>query len=131
MVPIGESIGAVATAVATALAYWVEAGLSLPAWAPYLVMVCGLIGTTFGVSKTRNGMTDSVADVLRTALVDRIDSHHDQDGPTAQAAVAAAAVQSAAQAALDVSSRALDTQELRAAAERIAGTGSLSTGSLG
>lgn len=69
-------IGSVATFLATLAASWLESGTSVPAWLPPVVLILGMLGTTYGVSQTKNGMTSSVALKLREGLTDRIDLHH-------------------------------------------------------
>lgn len=73
---VTNAIGTVATLLATAGATWLESGTSLPSWFPVLVLVLGMFGTTYGVSKTKNGMTDSIANMLHDALAERIDLKH-------------------------------------------------------
>lgn len=73
---VTNAIGTVATLLATAGATWLESGTTLPSWFPVVVLVMGMLGTTYGVSKTKNGMTASVADLLHDALAQRIDLKH-------------------------------------------------------
>ena len=69
--------GAVLTGLATIGTELVSSGLDLPPWFSLVVMALGLAATAFGVSKTTNGMTDSVADRLELELARRIDLNHD------------------------------------------------------
>lgn len=76
---VTTAIGATITAVVTIGTYFLESGLDMPTWLPFIVMVVGLIGTALGVSQTKNGMTDSVADQLQLGLVERIDLNHEHE----------------------------------------------------
>lgn len=70
-------IGALITAILAALTHLAESGIDLPEWTPFAVTVLGLIATVFGTSKTKNGVTDSVAAQLNAALTKRIDDTHE------------------------------------------------------
>ncbi|AVO25251.1 holin [Gordonia Phage Odesza] len=76
---VTTAIGSVATFVAAGLSALVENGTSLPSWFPFLVVVVGMISTTYGVSKTKNGVTDSLADRLHDEIARRIDENHFHD----------------------------------------------------
>lgn len=71
--------GAVLTGLATTGTELVSSGLDLPPWFSLVVMALGLAATAFGVSKTKNGMTSSVADRLELELSRRIDLNHQHD----------------------------------------------------
>lgn len=55
---------------------WLESGTNIPSWLPAFVVALGMAATTFGVSKTKNGMTASVAARLHDELAARIDLNH-------------------------------------------------------
>lgn len=81
--PLARKANTVTAAIGTALTIilggataWVESGTNIPSWLPGLVLVVGMLATTFGVSKTKNGMTSSVADKLHSELAARIDLNH-------------------------------------------------------
>lgn len=74
---VTTGVGAGITAILATLAYLAEAGTALPEWTPIAVTVLGLIGTVFGVNKTKNGVTQSVAEQLNAALTARIDQAHE------------------------------------------------------
>lgn len=76
---VTTAVGSIATFVAAGLAGLVESGTSLPTWFPYLVVVVGMLSTTYGVSKTKNGVTDSLADKLHDEIARRIDENHFHD----------------------------------------------------
>ncbi|QKY78682.1 holin [Gordonia phage Gill] len=76
---VTTAIGSVATFVAAGLSALVESETSLPSWFPFLVVVVGMISTTYGVSKTKNGVTDSLADRLHDEIARRIDENHFHD----------------------------------------------------
>ena len=69
-------IGTVATFAATVAATWMESATSVPSWLPFVVLLLGMVATTFGVSQTKNGLTSSVALKLRDGLAERIDLNH-------------------------------------------------------
>lgn len=73
---ITTAVGSIATIAAAGLAAWAENGTDLPSWLPFLVGILGLLGTTYRVSKTKNGITDSIADKLHDEIAARIDSNH-------------------------------------------------------
>ncbi|ADD80902.1 holin [Rhodococcus phage ReqiPepy6] len=81
--PLARKANTVTAAIGTALTIilggttaWIESGTNIPSWLPGLVFVVGMLATTFGVSKTKNGMTASVADKLHSELAARIDLNH-------------------------------------------------------
>lgn len=76
---VTTAIGSVATFVAAGLASLVESGTDLPTWFPFLVVAVGMLGTTYGVSRTKNGMTQSIADKLHAEIAARIDENHFHD----------------------------------------------------
>lgn len=73
---VTTAIGSVATFVAAGLTALIESGTELPSWFPLLVVFVGMIATTYGVSKTKNGITDSVADKLHGEIAQKIDEEH-------------------------------------------------------
>lgn len=83
---ITTAVGSVATIAAAALSAWVESGTDLPSWLPFLVVIVGMVATTYGVSKTKNGITDSIADKLHDAIAEKIDANHfhEQELPATQ-----------------------------------------------
>lgn len=103
---VTTAIGTAVTGLLAAGTYLVESGTTLPDWVPLIVALLGMAATVLGVSKTRNGMTSSVADRLELELSRRIDLNHqhDDDLPPAPA------VQS-------------DPAELRAAADGLSSAG--------
>ena len=82
---IVTTIGSVITVLLTLATYWLQADTSAPSWLPPIVLILGAIGTVFGVSKTKNGVTDSVAEALRGGLASLIDDHHDVSDETPKA----------------------------------------------
>ncbi|WP_010540363.1 hypothetical protein [Dietzia alimentaria] len=72
-------VGSVVTGLLAAATYLVESGTGLPTWFPLVVAFLGMAATTVGVSKTRNGMTGSVADRLELELARRIDLNHEHE----------------------------------------------------
>ncbi|QJD49588.1 holin [Gordonia phage Secretariat] len=76
---VTTAIGSVATIAAAGLSALVESGTDLPSWFPFLVVVVGMIATTYGVSKTKNGVTQSIADKLHDEIAARIDANHFHD----------------------------------------------------
>lgn len=74
---VTSAIGAGATLLAAFAADLLASGIQgLPSWLPGAVIFIGMIGTTFSVARTKNGVTPSVADKLRDTLSDRIDLEH-------------------------------------------------------
>lgn len=80
---IVTAIGAVITSVLAGLAFLMESGVEwLPEWAPLLVTVLGFVGTVFGVSKTKNGLTESSLKQINDVINDLVDSRQgDQSTP--------------------------------------------------
>lgn len=84
---VTTAIGTTVTGLLAAGTYLVESGTTLPDWVPLIVAFLGMAATVLGVSKTRNGMTPSVADRLELELSRRIDLNHQHDDlPPAPAA---------------------------------------------
>lgn len=55
-----STVGLVITVVTTIVMYLLESGFDwVPLWLPQVVPILGFLGTVFGVSKTRNYVTDS------------------------------------------------------------------------
>ena len=73
---VTTAVGSVATVAVAGITALIDQGTSLPSWMPFLVVLLGMIGTTYGVSKTKNGVTDSLADQLHAQVAARIDAHH-------------------------------------------------------
>lgn len=73
---VTTAIGSIATFLAAGLTALVESGTDLPSWFPFIVVFVGMVATTYGVSKTKNGITDSVADKLHTEIARKIDENH-------------------------------------------------------
>lgn len=69
------TIGAVITGALAAVTEMIDAGLALPEWTPALVGVLGAIGTIFGVSRVKNGVTPSI----KKSLVERVQDLFDED----------------------------------------------------
>ncbi|WIC89904.1 holin [Gordonia phage Hydrus] len=76
---VTTALGSVATFVAAGLSALVESNTDLPTWFPFLVVAFGMLGTTYGVSRTKNGMTESIADKLHREIAARIDENHFHD----------------------------------------------------
>lgn len=72
-------IGTVLTTIATVCTYILQSGLSLPEGTVVAVAIIGMVATDFAVSKTKNGMTTSVADRLELELARRIDLNHNHE----------------------------------------------------
>lgn len=90
---VTTAVGGVATLLLTFLTYWAESGTdNLPSWLPMLVVMVGMVATTYGVSQTKNGITHSVADRLHGALAVRIDDNHFHESVETVASVAADAI---------------------------------------
>lgn len=73
------AIGTVLTMLVTGGAYLVESETTLPSWFPLLMTFIGMAATVMKVSKTPNGVTDSVVEKLQNELVNRIDLTHLHD----------------------------------------------------
>lgn len=70
-------IGTVVTTVLGIATLLLQSGLDLPEWSVFVVLVAGMVATDLGISKTKNGMTDSTATRLEEELSKRIDLNHD------------------------------------------------------
>lgn len=73
---VTSAIGVSATLVLMFLTAWLESGTNIPTWLPQAALICGLLATVYRVSKTPNGVTDSVATKLQAGLTERIDLNH-------------------------------------------------------
>lgn len=73
---VTAAIGSIATLILTGLTAVAESGTDLPSWFPYIVVFVGMVATTYSVSKTKNGITDSVADQLHNEIARKIDENH-------------------------------------------------------
>jgi hypothetical protein len=76
---VTSSIGVTASLILMFLTSWVESGTNIPSWLPNAVLICGLLATTYSVSKTKNGVTASVATKLQDGLAAKIDLNHIHD----------------------------------------------------
>lgn len=72
-------IGTVLTTIATVATYLLQSGLDLSPSVTVIVAIIGMVATDFAVSKTKNGVTESIADKLELELARRIDLTHDHD----------------------------------------------------
>lgn len=81
-------IGTVLTTVATVCTFILQSGLDLPQGTVLIVMIVGMIATDFAVSRTTNGVTESVADRFELELARRIDLNHNHDDEVAQVVAA-------------------------------------------
>lgn len=72
-------IGTVLTTIATIATYLLQSGLELSPAITVVVAIVGMVATDFAVSKTKNGMTESTANLLELALGRRIDLNHNHD----------------------------------------------------
>lgn len=115
---VTTAVGSVATFAAAGLAELVESGTDLPSWFPFLVVFVGMLGTTYGVSRTKNGMTQSIADKLHREIAARIDENHFhddfEDDPVTDQFIAPVLEQSTLREEKET-----DVDELRAIAESI------------
>lgn len=73
---VTTAIGSIATFVAAGLSALVESGTDLPSWFPFVVVFVGMLATTYGVSKTKNGVTVSLANKLHDEIARKIDENH-------------------------------------------------------
>lgn len=73
---VTTAIGSIATFVAAGLSALVESRTDLPSWFPFVVVFVGMLATTYGVSKTKNGVTDSLANKLHDEIARKIDENH-------------------------------------------------------
>lgn len=76
-------IGTALTTVATICTFILQSGLDLPQSTVLIVMIVGMIATDFAVSRTTNGVTESVADRFELELARRIDLNHNHDDEVA------------------------------------------------
>lgn len=70
-------IGTVVTTILGVATLVLQSGMDLPEWSVFVVLVAGMVATDLGISKTKNGMTNSTADRLELELARRIDLHHE------------------------------------------------------
>lgn len=77
-------IGTVVTTVLGIATLLLQSGLDLPEWSVFVVLVAGMVATDLGISKTKNGMTDSTATRLEEELSKRIDLNHDHTADLAE-----------------------------------------------
>lgn len=77
-------IGTVVTTVLGIATLLLQSGLDLPEWSVFVVLVAGMVATDLGISKTKNGMTDSTAIRLEEELSKRIDLNHDHTADLAE-----------------------------------------------
>ena len=73
---VTTAIGSIATFIAAGLSALVESGTDLPSWFPFVVVFVGMLASTYGVSKTKNGVTDSLATKLHDEIARKIDENH-------------------------------------------------------
>lgn len=78
---VSTAVGTIITAVLGALAYLLEQGTELPSWTPWLVVALGAIGTVFRVSKTKNGVTQSLKKQIEDELNQIIDERAEHSPP--------------------------------------------------
>lgn len=76
-------IGTALTTVATICTFILQSGLDLPQSTVLIVMIVGMVATDFAVSRTTNGVTESVADRFELELARRIDLNHNHDDEVA------------------------------------------------
>lgn len=77
-------IGTVVTTVLGIATLLLQSGLDLPEWSVFVVLVAGMVATDLGISKTKNGITDSTAIRLEEELSKRIDLNHDHTADLAE-----------------------------------------------
>lgn len=77
-------IGTVVTTVLGIATLLLQSGLDLPEWSVFAVLVAGMVATDLGISKTKNGITDSTAIRLEEELSKRIDLNHDHTADLAE-----------------------------------------------
>ena len=71
---ITSLVGLAATLIITLITYLIDHDSSwLPAWVPATLPFLGFLATTFGVSKTKNGMTKSVLEEINDAVNSMVD----------------------------------------------------------
>lgn len=72
-------IGTVITALISAATFLIQSGAEgLPTWLAPAVAILGMVGTLFGVSKTKNGVTPSLKQQIEDKIASMIDA---QEGP--------------------------------------------------
>lgn len=72
-------IGTIIAALLSGATYLLQSGAEgLPEWLAPAVVVLTMIGTLFGVSKTKNGVTQSLRDQINTEIADMIDAQEGQ-----------------------------------------------------
>lgn len=106
---VTTAIGGMATLGVSGIAILLENDIGLPTWAIWLLVAVGIFGTTLSVSKTTNGVTESVADRLELELARRIDLNHDHDD----------VVESVVSKQAETSAPTTDPEALRAEADRL------------
>lgn len=73
-------IGTVITALISAATFLIQSGAEgLPTWLAPAVAILGMVGTLFGVSKTKNGVTPSLKQQIEDKIASMIDA---QEGPS-------------------------------------------------
>lgn len=77
-------IGTVVTTILGIATLLLQSGFDLPEWSVFVVLVAGMVATDLGISKTKNGMTDSTAIRLEEELSKRIDLNHDHTADLAE-----------------------------------------------
>lgn len=83
---VTAAIGTGLTTVASLCALLLQSGLDLPEGTILIITVIGMVATSFAVSKTKNGVTESTADRLELELSRRIDLNHNHDDDVVAAA---------------------------------------------
>lgn len=73
-------IGTLIAAVLGGIGYLLQAGIGLPEWVPTAAVWLTLLGTFFGVSKTKNGVTKSVIEEYNRKVADMIDEQQRDAG---------------------------------------------------
>ena len=106
---VTTAIGGMATLGVSGIAILLENDIGLPTWAIWLLVAIGIFGTTLSVSKTTNGVTESVADRLELELARRIDLNHDHDE----------VIESVTPKQAETSAPTTDPEALRAEADRL------------
>ena len=72
-------VGTAVSALLGAGTYLLESDVEgLPTWLPIVIMLLGMIGTVFGVSRTKNGITKSTLQQINDEIANMIDA---QEGP--------------------------------------------------
>lgn len=81
---VTAAIGTIVTTILAVGTLLVQSDLNLPEWVTFVVMVAGMVATDLGISKTKNGVTESTANRLELELARRIDLHHASHEPLKQ-----------------------------------------------